>query len=141
MFTVLHSRGVGLGRGLHPVLRLRDKDGSPVTCVLAVILVRFVRSSNVNANGVVNSFVVRFLMNTTTKCVLKGLTVLVLGGVGVSGRSLCPVLLLSFMFFAFTVASLLHNGKCLTMCVTNVVMNGRGVAFQGRVTAFVSNLA
>lgn len=141
MFTVLHSRGVGLGRGLHPVLRLRDNDGSPVTCVLAVILVRFVRSSKVKIPRVLNSFTVRFVINTTANCFLKGLTVLVLGQLGVSGRTLCPVLLLSFMFFAFSVASLLGNGNCLTICVTKVVMNGGGVVRQGRVCAFVSKLA
>lgn len=65
----------------------------------------------------------------------------VVGGVSLGGRSLCPVLLLDFVFFAFAVASLYGKGNCLTICVTKVVINGTHVMGHGRVTAFVDNVA
>lgn len=137
VFSILRSKKQGLKQNLRPLLELESGSNDPMAYILTIILVQAAQPGN---NGGVWSFVSTFLIQMVVGAaagyLFGRMTVYVMNRINLRNKSLYSVLLLSLVYFIFSMTDLFGGNGYLAVYLAGLVVGNRKIVYQKSLTTF-----
>ena len=139
VFAILRSQKMNLKHNLRPMLELESGSNDPMAYMLTIVLIQFIQSSGMGVSQIALSFVIQFIVGAAAGYLLGKLAILMLNRLNIDNQSLYPILLLSFVFFTFSVTDLMKGNGYLAVYIAgmmvgnNKIMHRKEIYVYGRV--------
>ena len=140
VFAILRSQKINLKHNLRPMLELESGSNDPMAYMLTVVLIQLTQSANMGAMGIVGSFMIQFLVGAVAGYLLGKLAILMLNRLNIDNQALYPILLLSFVFFTFSLTDLLGGNGYLAVYIAGVMVGNARIMHRKEINTFMDGL-
>ena len=130
VFSILRSQKMNLRYNLRPMLELESGSNDPMAYMLTVVLIQLAGMSGVGVWDIVGDFVVQFVLGGAAGFLLGKLSVWIVNRSRLDNASLQSILLLSIVFFTFTVTDAFKGNGYLAVYIAGIVVGN--AKMQGR---------
>jgi len=136
VFAILRSQKMNLKHNLRPMLELESGSNDPMAYMLTIVLIQFIQSSGMGVSQIALSFVIQFIVGAAAGYLLGKLAILMLNRLNIDNQSLYPILLLSFVFFTFSVTDLMKGNGYLAVYLSGLVIGNHKLEQKRPLTVF-----
>ena len=140
VFSILNSSGIGLKQRLKPTLELESGSNDPMAYLLVVLLISVIESGSDITGGLVLStlgaLAVQLGVGVAAGCVIGLLSVKAINSIRSDNDFMCPVLVISCCFFAFTLTGLVGGNSYLAVYIAGVVVGNKRIVLKRTITTF-----
>ncbi|MCM1109352.1 MAG: potassium/proton antiporter [Clostridium sp.] len=140
VFGILRSQKMNLKHNLRPMLELESGSNDPMAYMLTVMLIQLIQTSGMGWGAIAWSFVVQFAVGALAGYLLGRMAILIINRIGVDNPSLYPILLLSFVFFIFSITDLLGGNGYLAVYIAGMVVGNHRIMYSREITTFMDGL-
>lgn len=140
VFAILRSQKINLKHNLRPMLELESGSNDPMAYMLTVVLIQLTQSANMGAMGIVGSFMIQFLVGAVAGYLLGKLAILMLNRLNIDNQALYPILLLSFVFFTFSLTDLLGGNGYLAVYIAGIMVGNARIMHRKEINTFMDGL-
>ena len=140
VFSILRSKGVLLKENLRPTLELESGSNDPMAYMLTVVLIQLIQSSGMGASQIAFSFVIQFVVGAAAGYLLGKLAILMLNRLNIDNQSLYPILLLSFVFFTFSITDLMKGNGYLAVYIAGMMVGNNKIMHRKEIYTFMDGL-
>lgn len=140
VFAILRSQKMNLKHNLRPMLELESGSNDPMAYMLTIVLIQFIQSSGMGVGSILGSFVIQFIVGAAAGYLLGKLAILMLNKLNIDNQSLYPILLLSFVFFTFSVTDLLKGNGYLAVYIAGIMVGNNKIAYRKEIYTFMDGL-
>lgn len=130
VFAILRSQKMHLKNNLRPMLELESGSNDPMAFMLTMVLIQFITSSGVGLSEMLVSFGKQFVVGAAGGYVLGKLAVLMLNRLNIDNQALYPILLLSCIFFTFSITDLLQGNGYLAVYIAGMVVGNNRISHR-----------
>lgn len=130
VFAILRSQKMHLENNLRPMLELESGSNDPMAFMLTMVLIQFITSSGVGLSEMLVSFGTQFVVGAAGGYVLGKLAVLMLNRLNIDNQALYPILLLSCIFFTFSITDLLQGNGYLAVYIAGMVVGNNRISHR-----------
>ena len=127
VFAILRSQKMNLKHNLRPMLELESGSNDPMAYMLTIVLIQFIQSSGMGVPQILGSFAIQFIVGAATGYFLGKLAILMLNRLNIDNQALYPILLLSFVFFTFSITDLLKGNGYLAEYIAGMMVGCLGL--------------
>ena len=138
VFSILRSKKQGLKQHLRPLLELESGSNDPMAYMLTILMVSLLSNSPGHAGlgmGVLY-FVVQLTVGALSGYLIGRLAVWTINKINLVNHSLYSVLLLAFIFFAFSFTDLVRGNGYLAVYIAGLVVGNRKLVQKRPLTVF-----
>ena len=137
VFNILRTQKINLKQNLRPLLELESGSNDPMAYMLTIVLISLATSASASAGQIAVDFAIQFVVGSITGFAMGKLGVLIINKIKLNNSSLYPILLLSIVFFTFTITDLLKGNGYLAVYIAGaVVVNSKIVCRRETQTFF-----
>ena len=140
VFSILRSKGVYLKQRLRPTLELESGSNDPMAYMLTIVLIQFIQSSGMGVPQILGSFAIQFIVGAATGYFLGKLAILMLNRLNIDNQALYPILLLSFVFFTFSITDLLKGNGYLAVYIAGMMVGNNKIMHRKEIYTFMDGL-
>lgn len=140
VFAILRSQKMNLKHNLRPMLELESGSNDPMAFMLTIVLIQFIQSSGMGTGEMISSFFIQFAVGAAVGYGLGKLTVYMLNKINIDNQSLYPILLLSFVFFIFSVTNLLKGNGYLAVYIAGIIVGNSKIIYRKDINTFMDGL-
>ena len=138
VFSILRSKKQGLKQHLRPLLELESGSNDPMAYMLTFLMVGLLTNTSGHAGlGMsVLYFVVQMTVGALSGYLVGRLAVWTINKINLVNHSLYSVLLLAFIFFAFSFTDLVKGNGYLAVYIAGLVVGNRKLTQKRPLTVF-----
>ena len=138
VFSILRSKRQGLRQHLRPLLELESGSNDPMAYMLTILLVGMLshRSGEVGLGMSAVYFVVQMVVGALSGYFIGRLAVWTINRINLANHSLYSVLLLAFIFFAFSFTDLIRGNGYLAVYLAGLVVGNHRLVQKRPLTVF-----
>ena len=140
VFAILRSQKINLKHNLRPMLELESGSNDPMAYMLTVVLIQLTQSASMGIGGILSSFFIQFIVGAIAGYLLGKLAILMLNRLNIDNQSLYPILLLSFVFFTFSLTDLLGGNGYLAVYITGMMVGNARIMHRKEINTFMDGL-
>lgn len=140
VFNILRSQDINLKHNLRPMLELESGSNDPMAYMLTIVLIQFLTSSGLSASDIASSFVIQFVVGGALGYFIGCIAVKTINRIDLRNASLYPILLLSFIFFTFTLTDLCHGNGYLAVYLAGMVVGNARIVQRKEIATFMNGL-
>ena len=140
VFAILRSQKMNLKHNLRPMLELESGSNDPMAYMLTIVLIQLTASCGMGIGAILGSFVIQFLVGAAAGYVLGKLAILMLNRLNIDNQALYPILLLSFVFFTFSLTDLLKGNGYLAVYIAGMMVGNNRIAYRKEIYTFIDGL-
>ena len=140
VFAILRSQKMNLKHNLRPMLELESGSNDPMAYMLTVVLIQLIQSSGMGASQIAFSFVIQFVVGAAAGYLLGKLALLMLNRLNIDNQSLYPILLLSFVFFTFSITDLMKGNGYLAVYIAGMMVGNNKIMHRKEIYTFMDGL-
>lgn len=140
VFAILRSQKMNLKHNLRPMLELESGSNDPMAYMLTIVFIQFIQSGGMGIAGILASFVIQFLVGAAAGYVLGKLAILMLNRLNIDNQALYPILLLSFVFFTFSITDLLGGNGYLAVYIAGMMVGNNKIMHRKEIYTFMDGL-
>lgn len=140
VFAILRSQKINLKHKLRPMLELESGSNDPMAYMLTVVLIQLTQSANMGVTGIIGSFLIQILVGAIAGYLLGKLAILMLNRLNIDNQSLYPILLLSFVFFTFSLTDLLGGNGYLAVYIAGMMVGNARIMHRKEINTFMDGL-
>lgn len=140
VFAILKSQKMNLKNNLRPMLELESGSNDPMAFMLTIVLIQLITSSGMGFGQIVVNFLVQFIVGASAGYVLGRLAILMLNRLNIDNQALYPILLLSFVFFTFSVTDLLKGNGYLAVYIAGMMVGNAKIMYRKEIYTFMDGL-
>lgn len=141
VFNILRSKDLLLKHNLRPLLELESGSNDPMAYMLTVTLISVLKSGEMSWGSVVWEFFMQFTVGMLAGYVLGKLAVYTLNHFRIANSSLYQVLLLTFVFFTFSITNLLNGNGYLAVYIAGLLVGNHQLVYKKSIINFFDGLA
>lgn len=141
VFAILRSQKMNLKHNLRPMLELESGSNDPMAYMLTIVLIQFIQSSGMGVPHILGSFVVQFIVGAAAGYLLGKLAILMLNRINIDNQALYPILLLSFVFFTFSITDLLKGNGYLAVYIAGMMVGNNKITYRKDIYTFMDGLS
>lgn len=141
VFNILRSKNLMLKQNLRPLLELESGSNDPMAYMLTILLLQILKSGEMHWGYILLSFFMQFSIGIVAGYLLGRLAVYIINNVCLSNNSLYQVILLTFMFFTFSVTDLLQGNGYLAVYMAGLVVGNRKIVYKKNIANFFDGIA
>ncbi|MDE6172650.1 MAG: cation:proton antiporter, partial [Bacteroides sp.] len=127
VFAILRSQKMNLKNNLRPMLELESGSNDPMAYMLTIVLIQFIQSGGMGITGIFGSFIMQFVVGAVAGYLLGKLAILMLNRLNIDNQALYPILLLSFIFFTFSITDLLNGNGYLAVYIAGIMVGNNKI--------------
>ncbi len=138
VFSILRSKKQGLSENLRPLLELESGSNDPMAYMLTVLLVGILShsSGSMGPGASILFFFVQLVVGALSGYLIGHAAVWTINRINLANRSLYSVLLLAFIFFAFSFTDLIRGNGYLAVYLAGLVVGNRKLTQKQPMTVF-----
>ncbi|WP_455674761.1 potassium/proton antiporter [Phocaeicola sp.] len=140
VFNILRSQSMNLKHNLRPMLELESGSNDPMAYMLTIVLIQFINSSGMGVGDILGSFFIQFIVGGAAGFLLGKLAILILNKIGLNNQSLYPILLLSFIFFTFTITDLCKGNGYLAVYIAGIIVGNNRITNRKEIATFMNGM-
>ncbi|MBQ8502632.1 MAG: potassium/proton antiporter [Bacteroides sp.] len=140
VFAILRSQKMNLKHNLRPMLELESGSNDPMAYMLTIVLIQLILSEGMGIGNILGSFVIQFLVGAAAGYVLGKLAILMLNKLNIDNQALYPILLLSFVFFTFSITDLLRGNGYLAVYIAGIMVGNNKIMYRKEIYTFMDGL-
>ena len=140
VFAILRSQKINLKHNLRPMLELESGSNDPMAYMMTIVLIQLITSTGMSGAAITGSFVVQFLVGGAAGYVLGKLAIRMLNHLNIDNQALYPILLLSFVFFTFSITDLLKGNGYLAVYIAGMMVGNHKIMYRKEVYTFMDGL-
>ncbi len=140
VFAILRSQKMNLKHNLRPMLELESGSNDPMAYMLTIVLIQFIQSSGMGVSQIAFSFIIQFIVGAAAGYLLGKLAILMLNRLNIDNQSLYPILLLSFVFFTFSVTDLMKGNGYLAVYIAGMMVGNNKIMYRKEIYTFMDGL-
>ena len=140
VFAILKSQKINLKNNLRPMLELESGSNDPMAFMLTIVLIQLITSSGMGFGQIVVNFFVQFIVGASAGYLLGRLAILMLNRLNIDNQALYPILLLSFVFFTFSVTDLLKGNGYLAVYIAGMMVGNAKIMYRKEIYTFMDGL-
>ena len=140
VFAILRSQKMNLKHNLRPMLELESGSNDPMAYMLTIVLIQFIQSSGMGVSQIALSFVIQFIVGAAAGYLLGKLAILMLNKLNIDNQSLYPILLLSFVFFTFSITDLMKGNGYLAVYIAGMMVGNNRIMYRKEIYTFMDGL-
>ena len=108
--------------------------------MLTIVLIQLITSSEIGVPHILSSFAIQFIVGAATGYFLGKLAILMLNRLNIDNQALYPILLLSFIFFIFSITDLLKGNGYLAVYVAGMMVGNNKIMYRKEIYTVVDGL-
>lgn len=140
VFSILRSQNMNLKHNLKPMLELESGSNDPMAYMLTIVLIQLVGTSDTNGIQIIVDFAIQFIFGGLAGYGIGKFMVWINNKINLSNTSLYPILILSLVFFTFTITDLLKGNGYLAVYIAGMVMGNAKIANRKETQTFFDGL-
>ena len=140
VFAILRSQKMNLKNNLRPMLELESGSNDPMAYMLTIVLIQFIQSGGMGITGIFGSFIMQFVVGAVAGYLLGKLAILMLNRLNIDNQALYPILLLSFIFFTFSITDLLNGNGYLAVYIAGIMVGNNKIMYRKEIYTFMDGL-
>ena len=140
VFSLLRSQRMNLKHRLRPMLELESGSNDPMAYMLTIVLIQIVTSDGMSWGVIARDLGVQFFFGGVIGYAMGRFAVWLINRIGLANSSLYPILLLSLVFFTFTITDLLRGNGYLAVYVTGIITGNAPLANRKEINTFMNGL-
>ena len=140
VFSLLRSQRMNLKHHLRPMLELESGSNDPMAYMLTIVLIQIITSDGMSWTVILKDLGIQFFFGGIIGYALGRFAVWILGRIGLSNGSLYSILLLSLVFFTFTITDLLRGNGYLAVYIAGMVVGNAPLVCRREVNTFMNGL-
>ncbi len=125
VFSILRSKKLGLKNKLRPALELESGSNDPMAYFLTIAFTGLVINQDANLISIVPLFFKQILIGGIMGFLFGKLGKLVINKIDLDFEGLYPVLMITLMFFTFSVTDFIHGNGFLAVYITAVYLGNQ----------------
>lgn len=141
VFNILRSKGLNLKQNMRPLLELESGSNDPMAYMLTILLLQVIQSGDMSWGQILLSFFMQFSIGITVGYILGRVAVYIINHVCLMNNSLYQVILLTFLFFTFSVTDLLNGNGYLAVYLAGLVIGNHHIVYKKNIANFFDGLA
>ena len=140
VFNILRSQKMNLKQNLRPLLELESGSNAPMAYMLTIVLISIASTASASVGGIAIDFVIQIVLGALAGFALGKFAVWVFNKIDLSNSSLYPILLLSIVFFTFTITDLLKGNGYLAVYIAGIVVGNAKIVNRRETQTFFNGL-
>ena len=140
VFNILRSQSMNLKHNLRPMLELESGSNDPMAYMLTIVLIQFITSAGMGADDILISFLIQFAVGGASGFLLGKLAVVIINKIDLKNQSLYPILLLSFIFFTFTMTDLCKGNGYLAVYIAGMMVGNARIVNRKEIATFMNGM-
>lgn len=141
VFAILRSQKMNLKHHLRPMLELESGSNDPMAYMLTIVMIQLSLSTAESGWGhILGMFAVQFMVGAGAGYLLGKLAILMLNRLNIDNQALYPILLLSFVFFTFSITDLLHGNGYLAVYIAGMMVGNHRIMYRKEIYTFMDGL-
>ncbi len=140
VFAILRSQKMNLKYNMRPMLELESGSNDPMAYMLTIVLIQLIQSDGMGSGEIATSFLVQFLLGGAGGYVLGKLAIKFLNKINIDNQSLYPILLLSFVFFTFSLVDHLNGNGYLAVYIAGIMVGNYKIPHRKEIATFMDGL-
>ena len=140
VFNLLRSQKMNLKNNLRPTLELESGSNDPMAYMLTIILIQIITTNEANFLNVIKDLGIQFFFGCVIGYALGRLSAWIINRIDLSNSSLYPILLLSIVFFTFTITDRLHGNGYLAVYITGIVVGNSRIVNRKEINTFMNGM-
>ena len=140
VFSILRSQKMNLRYNLRPMLELESGSNDPMAYMLTVVLIQMAGISDMGIGRIVFDFAVQFALGGAAGFILGKFAAWVVNRSKLENASLQSILMLSVVFFTFTVTEALKGNGYLAVYIAGIVVGNAKIQGRRDVQTFFDGL-
>ena len=140
VFNILRSQRMNLKHNLRPMLELESGSNDPMAYMLTIVLIQLAGSAETSVGVILKDFAVQFVFGGLIGYGMGKLAVWILNRIDLKNASLYPILLLTLVFFTFTVTDLVRGNGYLAVYLAGIVVGNARVVNRRDILRFFDGL-
>lgn len=136
VFSILRSKGLTLKENLRPVLELESGSNDPMAYLLTILLIQIITSGEFSAADAMVTFFVQLAVGALFGYLLGRFVVFFINRINLDSAAFYSVLLLSFIFFIFSITDLFRGNGYLAVYVAGLVVGNAKLVHKRSMTTF-----
>ena len=140
VFSILKAKNLHLKENTAPLLEIESGSNDPMAYMLTVVLIQLIQSSGMGASQIAFSFVIQFVVGAAAGYLLGKLAILMLNRLNIDNQSLYPILLLSFVFFTFSITDLMKGNGYLAVYIAGMMVGNNKIMHRKEIYTFMDGL-
>ena len=141
VFAVLRGSGIGLKRGLKPLLELESGFNDPMAVFLTLACIELIEHEDATWYGQIPLFVSEMAVGAAVGLAFGLGAVVLINRLRLQYEGLYPVLLIAVVLAVFGVAALLHGSGFLAVYLAGLVLGNARLVHQRSMGRFADGLA
>ena len=150
VFNILRNSKMKLKNNLQPMLELESGSNDPMAYILTIVLIQIANSLSGTGTGeidawaitadAVKTFFLQFGVGILAGVVMGYFAVWVLNKIHLTNTPLYAIMLLSIVFFTFTVTTKLLGNGYLAVYLAGVILGNHKIAFRKEIFSFLDGM-
>lgn len=140
VFNILRSQKMNLKYNLRPMLELESGSNDPMAYMLTIVLIQFIQSSGMGVGAIFGSFAIQFIVGIAAGYLLGKLAVWIINKINLANQSLYPILLLSFIFFTFTLTDMIKGNGYLAVYIAGIIVGNSKIVYKKDILTFMDGM-
>ncbi len=140
VFSILRSQKLNLKHNLRPMLELESGSNDPMAYMLTIVLIQLATANNASVSDIATNFAFQFIFGGLAGYGIGKLMVWINNKINLSNTSLYPILILSLVFFTFTVTDLLKGNGYLAVYIAGIVLGNAKIVNRKETQTFFDGL-
>ena len=141
VFSILRAKNLHIQGNVRALLELESGSNDPMAYMLTIMLISFVKYSNLSFDIMLWTLAIQFLLGIVFGYIFGRLMVLIMNKINLDYSSLYSVLLLALTIFIFSATEALHGNGYLAVYIAGLVVGNNKVAYKKSVTVFFDGIA
>lgn len=141
VFNILRSKNLNLKHNLRPLLELESGSNDPMAYMLTILLIQIIQSGEFSMGNVILSFTVQFSIGIAAGYLLGRFAVYTLNHIHIQNQSLYQVILLTLVFFTFSITEVLKGNGYLAVYIAGLVVGNRRIVYKKNISNFFDGTA
>ena len=150
VFNILRNSRMKLKNNLQPLLELESGSNDPMAYILTIVLIQIANTLSGAGAGSIDAWtitadalktlVLQFGVGIISGIIMGYFAVWVLNKVHLTNAPLYAILLISIVFFTFTVATKLYGNGYLAVYLAGVIIGNHKITFKKEIFSFLDGM-
>lgn len=140
VFNILRTHNMNLKYNLRPMLELESGSNDPMAYMLTIVLIQLLGTSDASGIKILVDFAFQFIFGGLAGYGIGKFMVWINNKISLSNTSLYPILILSLVFFTFTVTDLLKGNGYLAVYLAGIVVGNSKIVNRKETQTFFNGL-
>ena len=140
VFNILRSQNLNLKHNLRPLLELESGSNDPMAYMLTIVLIQIIGAEGATAGQIAADFAVQFIFGGIAGFGIGKFAVWIINKINLSSSALYPILLLSVVFFLFTITDLLNGNGYLAVYIAGIIVGNSKIVNRKETVNFFEGL-